>query len=200
MTFYSAAEMDALAGMHVARAWFLELYLPSGLVRLHTGAGKKKVDGEWWRGVSNPPLPSLTGEDDERGQLVLVSSVREPRFGRADYVDIVLSGADREFFKSIHDLGRSFEGVRADLYFGMFDGESEKAKFPLTRLFPGRLTSPKLEWAKLGGRTIFVKIESDWSSGKYPIGRKWNNAAQQKEYPGDKGFDQADMEVTESLK
>lgn len=190
MSIFSALDLDNLAAPHVARAWFLELSLPSGTVRYHTGIGRKTVGGFEWVGVTDP-----LGK-----QFVQLSSVEEPRFGQAVALDIVISGANPTFFKSVYDEARDIEGVDAKLYFGAFDAEIEEIILGPTLVFPGKITAPKLIWESFRKRTIALTLESRWSSQNFPFGGKWADAEHQKNYPGDKGFMFAGVKVAESWK
>lgn len=188
MAIFSADDLDRLAGPHVARAWFLELDLPAGAARFHSGTGRKTVGGYEWRGVTDPI----------GGQLVSLNGIEEPRFGQAVAIQVILSGANREFFKSVHDIARDIEGRRADLYFAMFDGETQELIGGLRKIFPGKMSAPSLAWSGIGTRTVAITIESIWSSQNYPFGGKWNGAGQRKRYAGDKGLDFVGVKVTEN--
>lgn len=188
MAIFSEADLDRLAGPHVARAWFLEMDLPAGLTRLHSGTGRKTVGGFEWRGVTDPI----------GGQLVSLSNIEEPRFGQAVAVNVTLSGANATFFKSVHTDARAIEGRRADLYWAAFDGETGEVLIGLKKLFPGKITSPSLQWQGIGIRTVSITIESIWSSQNYAVGGKWNGADQRRRYPGDKGLDFVGVKVSEN--
>lgn len=188
MAIFTEADLDGLAAPHVGRAWFLEMDLPSGIHRLHNGTGRVSIGGHEWRGVTDPI----------GGQLVALSNVEEPRFGQAVAVQITLSGANREFFKSINDSARAIEGRRADLYFAVIDQETGEVLIGLKKLFPGKLSAPKTRWEGVGVRTVSVTIESIWSSQNYPFGGKWNGADQRRRYPGDKGLDFVGVKVSEN--
>ena len=187
MAIYSEADLDRLAAPHVGRAWFLELDLSSGIHRLHNATGRKVVGGHEWRGVTDPG----------NMQLVAMSAVDEPRFGQAVAVDVTVSGANLAFFRSFHDARRDIEGRRADLFFAVFDAESEEILIPLRKLFPGRITAPKLRWDGIGTRAISITIESIWSGMNYPFGGKWNDADQRRRHPGDKGLQYVGIDVSE---
>ncbi|EHK56813.1 hypothetical protein [Allomesorhizobium alhagi] len=188
MAIFTEADLDRLAAPHVARAWFLEMDLPSGLTRLHSGTGRVSIGGHEWRGVSDPI----------GGQLVTLSNIEEPRFGQAVAVNVTLSGANREFFKSVHTDARAIEGRRADLYWAAFDGETGEVLIGLKKLFPGKITSPSLQWQGIGIRTVSITIESIWSSQNYAVGGKWNGADQRRRYPGDRGLDFVGVKVSEN--
>lgn len=187
MAVFTEDELAKLRRPHVARAWFLEMDLPTGVSRLHNGTGRVAVNGQEWRGVTDP-LGS---------QMVSLNNIEEPRFGQAVAVEVTLSGANRDFFKSVHATARAIEGRRADLFWAAFDGETEELIIPLKKLFPGKLSAPSLKWSGVGLRTVTVTIESIWSSQNYPFGGQWNPADQRRRYPGDKGLDFVGVKVSE---
>ncbi|WP_315920450.1 transcriptional regulator [Mesorhizobium sp. SP-1A] len=188
MPIFSEADFDRLARPHVARAWFLELDLPAGISRLHSGTGRVMLGGHEWRGVTDPI----------GGQMVSMDNVEEPRFGQAVAVNITLSGANKEFFKSVHATARQIEGRRGDLYWAAFDGETGEVLIGLKRLFPGKITSPSLHWQGIGVRTVSITLESIWSSQNYAVGGKWTPADQRRRFPGDAGLDFVGVKVTEN--
>jgi hypothetical protein len=184
---YSADEFDILSGPHVARAWFLEMDLPSGLSRVHSGVGTISIGGYDWRGVTDPI----------GGQLVELSAVEEPRFGQAVAVTITLSGANLAFFQSVKTDARAIEGVRADIYWAAFDGETGQYVIGLKKLFPGKITAPRLKWSGVGVRAVSITVESIWSSQNFGFGGRWNSADQQRRYAGDKGLDWVGQKIGE---
>lgn len=171
----------------MARAWFLELDLPDGLMRLHNGVGTIVVGGREWKGVTNPL----------GGQMVALSNVEEPRFGQAVSVNITLSGANKAFLQSVHSTRKEIEGRRADLYWAAFDGETGEVLMGPKKLFPGKISSPVISWHGLGTRLVSVTIESIWSGDNYPFGGRWNDADQRRRYPGDKGLQYVGVKVQE---
>lgn len=181
-------DIRQLEAPHIARAWFLELDLPDGPVRMHSGTGRVDIGGHTWTGVTDP-----IGR-----QLVGIDAVEEPRFGQAVAVNIVMSGVNREFFREVHRLAREMEGRKANIYFAVFDAETERPWEPgLIRMFPGRISSPALRWEGIGVRTIAVTIESLWSSQNYQFGGKWTDGDQRRRYPGDKGLQYVGVKVYE---
>lgn len=186
---FSAEEIDALGAPHVARAWFAMLDLPSGVARLHSGAGRIMAGGFEWRGVSDPI----------GGRLVSLAGVEEPAFGQAAAVTITLTGADRSFLQSVHATRRQIEGRPANIYWCAFDGETQKPLMELKGLFTrGRMSSPSLQWSGLGARTVSLTVENIWAAQNFAPGRKWNPADQQRLYPGDKGLDYVGQKVSEN--
>ena len=189
MAVFTEAELDWLARPHIARAWFHDLDLPTGHAYLHNGTGRITIGSHEWRGVTDPV----------GGQIVSMGNVEEPRFGQAVAVDVTLSGANKDFFKSVHASARAIEGRRGDLYWAAFDAETATI-WPrgLVRLFPGKITSPLLQWQGIGGRTVSITLESIWSSQNYAVGGKWQGADQRRRFPGDKGLDFVGVKVSEN--
>lgn len=188
---FSDADKAFLRRPHIARAWFAELGLPSGTWRLHNGVGRKVVGGHEWRGVSDP-----AGQ-----QLVSMSAIEDPRFGQAAKVDIVLSGVNVDFLRSVKDNARETEGAVADLYWCAFDQETQEVwSSGLKKMFPGYLSSPKRQSTGLGIRTVSFAVETMWHSQNFPFGGKWTDADQRRRYPGDKGLQFVGVKVQEIIK
>ncbi|RKE84597.1 transcriptional regulator [Rhizobium sp. AG855] len=191
MAIFTDEDRAFLGRPHIARAWFADLGLPSGIWRLHNGVGRQTVGGREWRGVSDP-----SGQ-----QLVSISAVEDPRFGQAAKVDIVLSGVNSEFLRSVKDQARAIEGLTADLYWCAFDQETgEVWSGGMKKLFPGYLSSPKRQSQGIGLRTVSFAIETLWQSQNYVFGGAWTDADQQRRYPGDLGLQFVGVKVTETIK
>ena len=190
MAIFTAEDLDRLARPHVARAYFLEADLPSGMAYFHNGVGRVTSGGHTWTGVTNPM----------GGQLVYLSAVEEPRFGTAAAVQIIISGANRDFFRSMHETARQLEGRPAKLYWAMFDGETSEVLVGPKLLFRGSRSSPVLGWEGIGIRTVGITLESIWEAQNFPFGGRWNDADQQRRYPGDKGLMYVGQDVTEQWK
>lgn len=188
----SPSEMELLARPHCARAWFVTLDLPSGISYLHSGVSRITIDGQEWLPVSDPVS----------GRLVSISQVEEPAFGQAAAVTVTLSGASREFIQSVHATAREIEGRAADIYWAAFDAETQQiSALGLKKLFPrGRMTSPAIQWAGIGVRTVSITIENIFAAQNFPPGGRWNNAGQLQRYPGDLGLEYIGVEISETWK
>ena len=191
MTFFSSADLDALSGPHVQRAWFVEVALPSGTRNYHTGMGKVTIGGKTWDGVSDP----------FGGALVSVSGVEEPRFGQAVAIDVVFSGALKAFLKSIWDDKASIEGAQADVYFAVIDSETGDVLIDLKKVFPGKLTAPGILISGSAIRAVNIKIISTWEGLNFPkTGAMWSPAGQRERFAGDKGLDFINSDIIEEFK
>lgn len=186
---FTLDEIEALGAPNVSRAWFAELDLPSGLARLHNGAGTAIVDGLEWRGATDPI----------GGRMVSLSGVREPAFGQAAAVTITLTGADREFIRSVHASKGEIEGRSANIYWCAFDGETQKQIMPLKGLFTrGYISSPSITWTGIGSRAVSITIENIWAAKNFKPGFRWNPTGQRELFPGDKGLDFVGVKVSEN--
>lgn len=191
MTIFSSADLDALSAPHVRRAWFGEIELPSGTRNLHTGMGRIALGGKDWEGISDP----------FGGQLVGLNGIEEPSFGQAVAVDVVLSGANKAFLKSMWDDRHAVEGARADLYFAVFDAETGDVLIPLKKLFPGKLTAPRFSFIGSAIRAIMPRIVSVLEGMNFPsVGAMWSPSGQRARYPGDKGLDFINSDIVETYK
>lgn len=183
--------LAALSGPHVQRAWFGEVDLPSGLRRLHTGMGPKTIGGHEWQGVSDP----------FGGQLVGVGAIEEPEFGQAPAIEIVMSGANKAFLKSMWDDRHAIEGAACDMSFATFDAETQEEVLPLELMFSGRLTAPRFSFIGASIRAIGMKVVSAFEGLNFPATRSaWSPSGQRERFPGDKGLDTINLEVVEEYK
>lgn len=186
---FTPADLAALTRPHVARLWLARLDLPTGEWRVHSGAGPLTLGGFAWRGVNDPA----------GGVLVSLGQVEEPRFGSAVAITLTLSGANRAFLQSVHATARQIEGRPADVYWAAFDQETQQPITGLKTLFGrGRMTSPSIHWQGMGVRTVSITVESIWSAKNFAPGGLWNDAGQQRRFPGDKGLAFVNQKVSEN--
>jgi hypothetical protein len=186
---FTPAEIELLRYPHVSRAWFAYLDLPTGAAYLHSGAGTVTIDGQEWIGVTDPV----------GGRIVSISGIREPAFGQAAAVNIILSGADSAFVQSVHATAAEIEGRAANIYWCAFDAETQSPITALKGLYVrGYMTSPSIRWAGIGRRTIALTIENIWSAKNFRPGNRWNGTGQRELYPGDKGLDYTGQRIVEN--
>lgn len=188
---FSADDIAFLRRPSIARAWFADLDLLTGSWKLHNGFGDKLIDGQLWHGITDPA----------GGQIVSIGTVEDPRFGQAAKVDVVLSGINVDFLRSVKTNGRQLEGRRVDMYWCAFDQETQEV-WPsgLKKLFPGKMSSPKISWRGINSRTVAFTIESLWHSQNFSFGGLWTPADQKVRYPGDKGLDYVGVKVQEIIR
>ncbi len=187
--FFTQAEAELLTLPGVTRAWFAELDLPGGTSRLHSGVGTVTIDGEEWGGVTDPV----------GGRMVSLSGVKDVEFGQASAVSIILTGVDRSFLQSVHATRREIEGRSANLYWGVFDPETQAVIGSLKGLFTrGYMSSPSIHREGVGIRTIAVTIENIWSSKNFKVGNRWSPVGHRLLYPNDKGLDFIGQVISEN--
>lgn len=177
MPIFSEADFERLSGPHVARNWFAEVDLPSGIKYYHSGVGTLEAGGKTWQGITDPI----------GGQLVRIDPVEDARFGAAASVVILLGGISTDFWSEIKTTAREIEGRRCDLYWATFDPETGVIDVTLKKLFPGKITAPSLHRAGVGVRNASFTVEGFWHSQNYPFGGRWNASDQERRFPGDKG-------------
>lgn len=191
MALFTDEDLEKLSGPHVQRIWCAELVLPSGTRYLHIGSGRLVLGGQTWEGVSDP----------FGGQLVALSGMEEPRFGKAIAVDALFSGANRAFLKSVWAERREIEGSPLNQYFGVIDWETGELLISLKKVLPGKLTQPRPFFGGAAIRAISIKIISIWEGlNFYVTGSMWSPTGQRKRFAGDKGMDEINNEVIETYK
>lgn len=191
MGLFTVDDQSVLRGMHVQRVHLAHVSFPSGERRFHTGSGPLEMGGETWEGVSDP----------FGGQLVGLTGMEEPRFGRAVAIDAVFSGANKTFLKSIWDDRHAIEGVSCDLYFAVIDAETGDVLIPMKRLIRGKLSAPRFSFAGSSIRAFTIKIVSIWEGLNFAVtGSMWSPAGQRARYAGDKGLDLINAEMVEIYK
>lgn len=188
---FSAADLDALSGPHVSQAWFADVQFPEGRRRLHTGMTPVTIGGYEWEGVSDP----------FGGQMVSLTGMEEPAFGQAVAVDIMFSGANRDFFKACFDTRLTIEGTPCDLYYATFDGETGDVLIGLKKLFPGKLTAPRFSITGTSIRAVSYRVVSPGEGLNFPeTNTNWSTAGQRARYPGDKGLDEISNDIIEEFR
>ena len=177
-----------LTAPNVAVGEFLQLDLPSGTQFFHSGSGTALINGNKYRGVTDPVM----------GQLVSISNITDPQFGQAPIVEISLIAPNLDFYRSVREPQFPLEGSRALMSIGVFDAETEGLIGDLIPLFDGLFTAPSFMRMGIGVRAITIRIESFFNAQNFPFGGKWNDATQQRLFPGDVAFEFTGVEISES--
>ena len=185
---FDDTDLEALSAPHVGRAFFVMLDLPDGITRLHNGVGRANIGGYEWRGVTDPI----------GGRLASLSEIEEPQFGSSPAIQIILTGVDVAFMRSVKSLARQIEGRPAEVYFAVIDPETMEVLIDLRRIFMGSMSAPSLSWSGVNSRMVGLTIESIWSGMKFPSGGKWSSADQKRRYPDDLGLDFLGVEVEDN--
>lgn len=188
---FTPADRANISALNVVDAQFVRLDLPSGELRLHSGAGDLTFDGEEWRGISDPVT----------GLIGIAQVVREPQIGQASAASLVLSGAGLDFMKSMRNTAREIEGRRCDIYYGVVDGETlQQIGSLMPILVGGYMSAPSLLAEGISVRTVAVTIESIYSSKNFALGATWNGPGQRRRFAGDYGLDFIGVKIEEQIK
>lgn len=187
---FTQSEIEAASRPHVARGIFVTIDLPTGILRLHNGAGRVVIEGNEWLGMTDPI----------GGRIVGISGIEEPAPGQASAVTCTLSGIDKEFVQYIRSVARQLEGREANVYFCLFDTETQEPITALRGIFiRGSLSAPSFS-RDYQSRVVSITIENIWAALNFAPGRRWNDSDQQREYPGDKGWQFAGVQIIEIQK
>lgn len=179
MTRIAIQNQGKLSGPHIGRCWFADIKFATGRRRLCQADGPVTIGGHVWDGTTDP----------FGAQLVQVESIPEPIIGQAPIVRMVISGANKQWRRSIFGSA-PIRNTLCDLYFATIDNETNAVIVPLTLLYPGRLTAPRYITAGPEIRNIVIGVEHIGVALNYPSpNMDWSSAAQRARYPGDRGLD-----------
>jgi len=188
---FSSTDREVLKRPHVGQSIHVDLDHPTlGMLRFHGGVGRVTANGQVWKGVSSP---------DGR-QMAQVGMVSARRFNQAVAVEIAISGANAEFMSEIKTTARSMEGRAANVYFAIFDAETQQ-ELLWRKVLPGFMTAPRLVWEGVGTRLVLLTIESEDQAKNFSTVEKWSPAGIRKRYGADvKGLDFMGVDVKEVRK
>lgn len=188
---FSSADRAQLSKPHIGQSIHVDLDHPTlGTLRFHGGVGTVTAQGEEWKGVSSP---------DGR-QMVQVGQIQDQRLGTAVAVEIAISGANAEFMAEIKSTARSLEGRAANVYFALFDTETQSILL-WKRVMAGFMSAPTLLWEGIGTRVIQLTIEGEDQAKNFSTAEKWSPAGIRKRFGADvKGLDFMGVDIKEIRK
>jgi len=188
---FSDDDFAKLQWLHVQRTWLAHCFFPQGERRLHTGMGPLDMGGYTWEGISDP----------FGGQLVGMSGIEEPIFGQAVAVEIVLSGANREFLKTVWTDRHAIIGRRCDLYFATVEPETGETLVDIKRMIRGKFSAPAFSIIGASVRAIKIKVVAPWEGLNFPeTGYMWSPAGARQRNSGDKGQDHVNDQIIDDFK
>jgi len=167
LPFGMATEID---GVLVMPALLVEFLLDSGTSRMWTGVGTKRIRGVDWYGV---------------GDLASISAIEETLELKAAGISISLSGVSAEWLSVA--LSEPYQGRTVNIYYGLFDENWNKKIEPYS-LWSGELDVFSIDEG-VDTSVITVTAESILVDLENPRVRRYTDADQQSEYPGDKGLE-----------
>jgi hypothetical protein len=174
---FTAAQVTALSAPHVVCTMLARLHLYDGILRLHPGYGTITVDGDDYRGVTDPG----------QTRVVSISEIEEPRVGVASAVEITLAGVNAAFLSAIRADYLRMEGRACDLMFALFDTSTGVLiGAPVNLLIGGSMTAPRVRFERPGGREFRFTVESLWSARNFTPAGKISDADQKRRSAGDK--------------
>jgi len=162
-----ATEID---GVLIYPAMMVEFMLDSGTSRMWTGIGTKTINGNHWYGV---------------GDLASISAIEETLELKAAGISISLSGVSAEWLSVA--LSEPYQGRTVNIYYCLFD-EDWNPKIAPYALWSGELDVFSINEGE-NTSTITVTAESILIDLENPRVRRYTDADQQSEYPGDKGLE-----------
>lgn len=162
-----AIELD---GEVLYPAFLVEFELDAGTSRMWTGIGTRTISGKEWYGV---------------GDLAVISTIEETMELKAAGISISLSGVSAEWLSVA--LNEPYQGRAVTIYYCLFD-ENWQKKIEPYHLWSGELDVFSIDEGE-DYSTITVTAESILVDLEIPRVRRYTDADQQSEYPGDRGFE-----------
>ena len=147
---------------------FIELDLPGGVLRLNNTTATKSWNGYDWLGG---------------GSFTAIQPIEEGVSPQSAALSIVLSGIDPSFVSDI--LNDHYQGRPAKIWVAALDEAETIISNPIL-VFQGRMDEPSITMGQTADITI--SLENRWADWDRPRLRRYNDADQQIEYPGDLGF------------
>ncbi len=147
----------------------VELDFPSGMVYAHSGVGDVVFNGNTFKGV---------------GQLGKISELQETTELQTYGFSLELSGIDSALVAIA--LNDDIQGRAASIYLAFLDNDHKIIGDPVGP-WAGRMDTLSGDIGKTA--TLKLDIESRMADWERPRMRRYTDADQQKEYPGDKGLE-----------
>jgi hypothetical protein len=180
MRTLTTAVSTALAAENVTPVMFAELDFASGFLRVHTGVGTLTLEGNAYTGV---------------GTLGQVETIEESTELQAYGLRLGLSGIPNTLVGTA--LTENYQGRALRVFVGALDVNHVLLATPVL-VFAGRMDNMQIT---LGPESASISLNAenrliDWDR---PRIRRYNNADQQAEYPGDLGFEFVEQMVNKTL-
>lgn len=164
----------AVAASAIKPIWLVELEFRDTTVRLCNRFRDFEWDSETWLG---------------NGWLRPIGAINESTELRATGCRIELSGADQTMIALV--LLEADQSKRGTVWLGALDDDDEIIPDPY-QIFSGKLDVPEIQ-DDIGQSLISLNFESDLISLDRPRELRHTRESQQAIFPGDLGFDYADL-------
>ena len=168
-------DIDALVIPELTKENYRPLILfnadfPSGFVYAHSGVGDILFNANTYKGV---------------GQLGKVSVIEETNELKPTVIKVELSGVDPALISVA--LNDNIQGRSAEMYLAFLDDQHQVIGTPVGP-WSGRMD---IMSGELGNKTatIQLEVESRLADWERPRMRRYTDADQQQQYPGDKGLE-----------
>jgi hypothetical protein len=148
---------------------FYEGEFSTGTLRLWSGVGSIVWDGKTWTGA---------------GTLLAITPIEESTAQRAVGAAVTLSGISSEVISAVLQTARY--GKPGRIWLGVLNASGAVIADPYLA-FEGKLDVPTVEDSGNVCR-VSVSYESRLISLQIPRERRWTDAEQQEDFPGDTGF------------
>jgi hypothetical protein len=175
----SAAQETALLDGTVRQVALVELEFSSGTTRNHTGVGTITWNGNDYQGLGN---------------LGSMGAIEEANDLQAQGFTLTLSGVNPANVALA--LGEQYQGRAARVYIALLDANHQLIGEPIGP-FRGRMDTMDAEIGQEAKLTLTIYSRlADWERARI---RRYNNADQQAQFPGDKGMEFVEQMVEKEL-
>lgn len=180
MRSLTVAVSDALAAENVIPVMFAELNFVSGFLRVHTAVGNYTVEGNTYTGV---------------GTLGKIETIEESSELQAYGLRLTLTGIPNTLVGTA--LAENYQGRAVRVLVGVLDANYALLASPVI-VFAGRMDNMQVSIVKEVA-SITLSAENKLVDWDRPRVRRYNNADQQAEFPGDLGFEFVEQMVNKTL-
>lgn len=170
---------DALQNNNVPYLVLVELDFVEGFVRLTNAGYAFQWNGQTWTGAGN---------------LGTISAIEEGQDLQMYGCTLTLSGISSDYIAKCFGVG--YSGRAATIWLAPLDSNYNILADPVV-IFKGRMDTMPIQLGE--NSAIQVTIESKLIDWERPRVRRYNNADQQAEFPGDRGFEFAEQMVEKRL-
>jgi hypothetical protein len=164
----TAGVQSAIASSQVTALMFVELDFASGFLRLTTAGHDVTWNGYTWTGV---------------GLLGAVEAIKEDTALQANGIRLTLSGVDVAIIAIA--LQEAYQGRDARIWLAFVNDAGAIVADPLL-VFVGRMDM--MQVADGESATVILSLENELAAWDRPRVRRFTDADQQAEYPGDLGM------------
>ena len=156
--------------------YFVEAAFRTALVRLCTCASPLTWKGQVWTGLGG----------SQGGAVLSMEAAEETGKVEATGFKFVLTGLDPTLLT--YCLGELSIAKQCRVWLGFLDATGLALAGEPIEIFEGWMDAADIE-ASGGGATITLQVESELRRLQMASGRKWTNADQQIDFPGDRGLE-----------